>query len=268
MSIPTVNYPLNPLAKTAGRIAASAFGQYSATLQNTQAAGSNVLLNLFVSPVVAASDGTPFTPFATNSSLTIGFGLANAETVTPSAVSYTAFPGGVQVTVTTANAHNAGETIVSGSFGLQEAINVANNAGGGVVLIDQSYLGSAAQVNAVTGNATVTLEDIRTGINARPSVVALNAQAAVPVASGFYLITKGSAGAYTLAAPVAGQDDGKYICVVASTAFAHTVTTPANKINGTLHVATFAATIGNNVEFLAYQGVWYVILPSTGVTLT
>lgn len=267
MPIPTPNVPLNPLSKTGGRIIASAFGQWSATLANGGPVGANTF-NLNVSPVVAASDGTPFTPFATTAPLTIGFGLASSETVTPSVVSYTGFPGGVQVTVTTSNVHNAGETVISGSAGLQEAINVANFVGGGTVLIDQSYIGTAAQVNAAVGSATVTLEDIRTGVNVRPSVIAVNAQAAIPVNSGVYVITKGSAGAYTLAAPVSGQDDGKEILIVASTAFAHTVTVPANKFNGTLHIATYGAAIGNNLNVVAYQSVWYVVLPSTGVTLT
>jgi hypothetical protein len=250
-----------------GGFSASAFN-YSAPILTGSASGSGVLITLAANPVQTAADGTPFTPFATNAPLTFGVGLANAETVTPSAVSYTAVPGSVQVTVTTANAHNAGETVASGSAGLQEAINYVVALGGGMVFIDPSYVGTSAQVNAAVGNALVTLEDLRTGANVRPSVIALSAQAAVPAASGTYVITKGSAGAYTLATPVAGVDDGKYIVVVASTAFAHTVTTAANKINGNKLTATFAAAIGNNLELVAYQGIWYCVLPSTGVTLS
>lgn len=86
------------------------------------------------------------------------------------------------------------------------------------------------------------------------------------------VITKGSAAALTLAAPVAGAasvggDDGKELSVLSTTAFAHTVTTPANKINGNKLTATFAAAVGNIVEFYAYNGVWYV-KNQTGITLT
>jgi hypothetical protein len=254
-------------ARQAGRFVASAFGAWSVTTLNTQAAGTNVLINLSTNPQIAAADGTLFVPFATNAPLTFGVGLSTVETVTPSAVSYTAVPGAVQVTVTTANAHNFGETVISGSFGLQEAVNLAN-AVNATVEIDNTYLGTAAQINAVIGTANVTIEDTRTGVNVRPSVIALSAQAAVPAASGYYLITKGSAGAYTLATPVAGVDDGKVIVVGAQTAFAHTITTAANKINGNKLTATFAAAVGNNCELVAYQGIWYLVLPSTGITLS
>jgi hypothetical protein len=252
-----------------GCFVASAFNYNPAPVLIGSASGTNVLITIASSPVVSAADGTPFTPFSTSNPVTFGVGLSTAETVTPSVVSYVAVPGAVQLTVTTANVHNAGESVVSGSAGLQEAISyVANTVGAGTVVLDPSYLGTAAQVNAAVGNANVTIEDTRTGINIRPSVIAINAQAAIPVASGTYVITKGSAGAYTLAAPVSGSDDGKYVVVVAQTAFAHTVTTPANKINGNKLTATFAAAIGNNVELVAYQGVWYCVLPSTGITLT
>lgn len=86
------------------------------------------------------------------------------------------------------------------------------------------------------------------------------------------VITKGSAAALTLPAPVAGAasvggDDGKELAVLSTTAFAHTVTTPSNKINGNKAVATFAAAVGNIIEFYAYNGVWYMKL-QTGITLT
>jgi hypothetical protein len=89
---------------------------------------------------------------------------------------------------------------------------------------------------------------------------------------GVFHITKGSAAAYTLAAPVAGLpvnggQDGQVLRIVSGTAFAHTVTTPSNKLNGNKAIATFAAAVGNGIELHAKGGVWLVFV-NNGVTLT
>lgn len=81
-------------------------------------------------------------------------------------------------------------------------------------------------------------------------------------AIGSAIITKGSAAALTLAAPIAGAPstggmDGMQLEVMSTTAFAHTVTTPSNKISGTLHIATFANAVANYIRFRAYNGIWY-----------
>lgn len=94
-----------------------------------------------------------------------------------------------------------------------------------------------------------------------------NADGAIALTGGTVVITKGSACALTLAAPVAGADDGKTLVVVSTTGFAHTVTTPANKINGTLHIATFNTTVGTTLSLRAYGGVWYASAV-TGITLS
>lgn len=81
--------------------------------------------------------------------------------------------------------------------------------------------------------------------------------------SGVVLITAAGVAACTLALPIAGTDDGKVLMVISTTANAHTVTTPANGLNKTLHIATFAATVGAYVILLAYQGTWYVLCSNT-----
>ena len=86
---------------------------------------------------------------------------------------------------------------------------------------------------------------------------------------GFGLVaTKGTAAALTLAAPTATTHDGVEITVISTTAAAHTVTAPSNKINGATAVATFGAAIGNAVTLVAYQGVWYTKLTPRGVTFS
>jgi hypothetical protein len=98
------------------------------------------------------------------------------------------------------------------------------------------------------------------------------AAGAIPVSSGTHSINGSGALAMTLAAPVAGSresggDDGKKLHIVAGTAQAHTVTTPANKINGNKLTATFAAAVGNGIELVANNGVW-MVRSSVGITLS
>lgn len=98
------------------------------------------------------------------------------------------------------------------------------------------------------------------------------ASGAIGIKSGLAVVTKGSIAALTLALPTAGSivtggDDGKRLRVVSTTAFAHTVTTPASGINGASHVATFSGTLPNFVELIAYNGTWWS-LASAGNTLS
>jgi hypothetical protein len=101
-------------------------------------------------------------------------------------------------------------------------------------------------------------------LDARANNVEIRPSSAAIVSTiGKVMLTKTSAGAYTLAAPIpglpaAGGNDGQLLNIICITAFAHTVTTPANKINGNKTTITFAAAAGNNVQLEAYQGVWYV----------
>jgi hypothetical protein len=101
--------------------------------------------------------------------------------------------------------------------------------------------------------------------------------------SGNWWITTGSADAITLAAPISGGgfagasgavfpnmqgNDEFELNFYSTTAFAHTITTPLLKINGSLHIATFGAAVGNNITFVAHAGVWYVQGAPVGVTLS
>lgn len=87
---------------------------------------------------------------------------------------------------------------------------------------------------------------------------------AISIKSGTEIITLAGTAALTLAAPVAGQDDGKELRVISTTANAHTITTPSNKINGAYHIFTFSGYIGNSVSLIAYNGIWWVGTTSSG----
>ena len=88
-------------------------------------------------------------------------------------------------------------------------------------------------------------------------------------------ITYGAAGAYTLANPAAGKplpgggggQDGSTLEITSTTAFAHTITTGTNGVNGSKHIITFPLAAGTTVRLKAYGGSWWVQLVN-GVTLS
>lgn len=89
-----------------------------------------------------------------------------------------------------------------------------------------------------------------------------SADGAIATKQGTVIITKGSAAALTLAAPTATTDDGKRLLIVTATAFAHTVTQTTPGINNgstASDVGTFTAAIGNGMELVAYNGIWYTV---------
>jgi len=87
---------------------------------------------------------------------------------------------------------------------------------------------------------------------------------AITQGGGTVILTGTAIQALTLAAPVAGSPnsggmDGVRLTITSTTAFAHTITTPTAKLNG-LHLATFPSTLlGNSVELVAFNGVWYTV---------
>lgn len=108
----------------------------------------------------------------------------------------------------------------------------------------------------VTGNAdSATLATLAAGSKETVTVRATDTSAPITQKKATVLLTKGSAGAWTLAAPTAGDDDGSVLTIIAGTAFAHTVTTPLNIVNGGKHLVTYAA-VGDSVVLEAYNGVW------------
>lgn len=94
---------------------------------------------------VALVGGTVITPLSTSAAITVGTG-ANAETVTPSAVSCTT-PQVYQscyFTATFTNAHGTGDRVASASYGITEAgLYLVGKLGGGTVSIDGTLLKAA-----------------------------------------------------------------------------------------------------------------------------
>lgn len=76
---------------------------------------------------------------------------------------------------------------------------------------------------------------------------------------GLAVLTKGSAGAYTLAAPTAKME-GTILTIIAGTAFAHVVTATGllndGVVGGAKNAATFAAFVGATVVLVAIDQKW------------
>jgi hypothetical protein len=88
---------------------------------------------------------------------------------------------------------------------------------------------------------------------------------AIPIVSGTYVLTKGSAGAYTLAAPTAAQA-GTMLVITNGTAYAHTITATSLVWDGTTGVnttITFAAFQGSTITLVAYNLLWNVVAQNT-----
>lgn len=90
-----------------------------------------------------------------------------------------------------------------------------------------------------------------------------------PHTPGRYIINKAGVAVLTLAAPVAGAEDGLEIYVGSSTANAHTLTATGLFQDGAGHVnlATFAAQAGAGISLIAFNGKW-IVTGLVGVTMT
>jgi hypothetical protein len=102
----------------------------------------------------------------------------------------------------------------------------------------------------------------------RQASAMFGADGAITPVGGVILLTKATAGAYTLAAPTQAQE-GMMVTILSVTAAAHTVTQTSpgfNSAGAGGDVATYGAAIGNAMIIYARSGVWYTI-SLKGVTL-
>lgn len=104
-------------------------------------------------------------------------------------------------------------------------------------------------------------------------IVPYVADGAITIVPQFAVLTKGSAGAYTLAAaPASGSaDEGMAIEITAGTAFAHVVTATGliqdGITGGAKTTLTFGAFLGSSIKLRGWAGKWHVISKNV-VTIT
>jgi hypothetical protein len=84
---------------------------------------------------------------------------------------------------------------------------------------------------------------------------AMTGNGAINIKEGVVTLTKSGILAATLAAPVAGVDDGKRLTIISkgTAGSAHTVTSVAGAL-----VATFSGVIGDTLDLVAHNGVWQI----------
>ena len=133
---------------------------------NTSTGTASITL---VTACTVAGDGTNVCPLATNAPILVGTG-STQDSITPTAVSNCSFPsaayGSCTITASFTYTHGTGETITTGSLGLQEAINLANAGTGGVVVVDRGWAalgGTNAKITAAAPFSNVPIEDTRVG---------------------------------------------------------------------------------------------------------
>ena len=149
---------------------------------------------------------------------------------------------------------------VWGLLGGTTAMLAAAVNGSKVTILD--YRGSQP-VQAWAWNGTVFVKSV----GGYPTTL-ISASGAITIASGYDVITAGSAAALTLAAPTAAQA-GTELIITSRTAFAHTITATGlfNTGAAAVNLATFAAFAGAGVRLVADNLKWKVI-SSVGVTFS
>ena len=97
-----------------------------------------------------------------------------------------------------------------------------------------------------------------------PTITVYASDGAITFANPYNIaeLTKGSAGAYTLAAPTAAQE-GYRLLVLGQSAFAHVITA-TNLIDdgvtgGAKDTATFGAFVGTSLDLIAINLKWHVV---------
>jgi hypothetical protein len=110
-----------------------------------------------------------------------------------------------------------------------------------------------------SGMRYITLDQLSIALNRGTAYATDGAIAIVP---GTVFLTKGSAGAYTLAAPTAAQE-GATLVVISKSAFAHVIAS-TDKLDdgvtgGAKDTATFAAFVGAAITLRATNLKWAVV---------
>lgn len=131
---------------------------------------------------------------------------------------------------------------------------------GVVTAVDDIALALKAPIASPTFTGVVTIPSVITGYAA---------DGALSTSVGIKKITKTSAAAMTLAAPVTGTDDGKVVVIVSTTAFAHTITATGLLQDGTTggphDLITLGAFPGAGITLMAMLGKWIVVCGTVAV---
>jgi hypothetical protein len=226
------------ISRPGGHIYAPAFFWSGRVISGNQSTGSQSIIIAGGSGAtggVTVQDGTTIplaTVFNTLTPLIVDWGQGAAEYITPTTASVGTCPAGnlgvggssqcVTITATFANTHGQSAVVVDGTFGLQSAVNYAQQLGGGIVNIDGAWAqmvgtstttgapagGANALIAAVTPFASVAIQDLRAGspplwapVSANATFLAVPATLTAATAGIAVNGAGGVAGLYTNANP-------------------------------------------------------------------
>ena len=116
-------------------------------------------------------------------------------------------------------------------------------------------------ISEVTSAAGVTIDGLLIKDGGIGAVQAITGDGAITIQNALVFLSKGSAGAITLAAPTSGTHDKIIVRVVAISAQAHVITGSVDGFNakGSSGTITFGGAIGDSVTLVAYLGHWYTL---------
>lgn len=152
-------------SRVGGTFVAYNYGLWSLPV-NSMPSGTGSITFTVSNSTVNLGDDRFIMPFATNAPLRVG-----TETVTVTAVGAgclinSTLIGAGLITATFTQQHTVADVLTSGTYGLQEALNDAAIAGGGVVVVDMAWQnagGTSAMILAATIPSGVAIQDLRTG---------------------------------------------------------------------------------------------------------
>lgn len=152
-------------SRTAGRFLAADFGQWALPI-SIAPVGTGSKPFYLSNSTATLPDGTIIMPFNTNAQVLVGTELVTLSAVGTGCIINSFQANSCELTATFSDLHNNAETISSGTYGLQEAINAAAASGGGVVTADSLWArlgGTSGMISGATIPSGVTIEDVRTG---------------------------------------------------------------------------------------------------------
>jgi hypothetical protein len=208
-----------------------------------------------VTPLVPASTTYTYTVVTkvngevTPGSATSTTGAVSLTSTTPNVLGWSPAFAGLAANGQPAAAYDVYRTVGGATQG-KIASNLSSTS-----LIDGGLVGDGTTPPSFNTSGTTAIGVVEPVQNAV-------ANGAISIVTGKVFITKGSAAALTLPLPIAGPpssggQDGAVLSIISTTAFAHTVTTPANGINGADDTATFAASVPAAFSLTAFNGKWW-----------
>lgn len=220
----------SPLHRVGGVFNALSYSTWSSALiSGNTSTGSGVSVVIFPGSTTATetlADGSavPLTVvFNTNVPVLVDVGQANAEVVTPTAVSFGPCPAGnlgvggsatcATITGTFNNTHGQSAIVTSGDFGIEEAITDAGNQGGGTVfwMIDTGIvtLNTGGLTTTTTTKVPATFYQQGSGARVTTTITtSANWSVGVSGATGAFCASNATLTAGTTCTPVAGALTG------------------------------------------------------------